>query len=384
MSGLEAKIALIMKNSPVKLILSKQAEKNSELKRVDILKKKAGYQAAQYTKTQVFHQNLSEQDVEKFCCEMLQGKFLQLNAWDNESEHMVLISKNGKVSYKAKAAAASVKISENHNKTKDYLIPEGRIVPALVDMGIFTPEGKIVNAMYDKYRQINRFLEIIDDEVKTLEKKSLNIIDFGCGKSYLTFILYYYFTEIRQLDVRVIGLDLKRDVMENCSAAAKRYGYDKLSFEVGNIKDYKPADEIDMVISLHACDTATDYALYNAIKWDASMIFSVPCCQHELNSQFKAENLSLYGKFGIIKERMAALSTDAIRANLLEYNGYKTQVLEFVDLSHTPKNLLIRAVKRKNIPVKNKREALAEAETVMKEFGFQPTLYNLLMQKKEE
>ncbi|MBQ3050259.1 MAG: SAM-dependent methyltransferase [Oscillospiraceae bacterium] len=378
MNELEAKLSLIMERLPVKLVLSKQSSKTGEFRKIDIVKKKDGYRAEKYTKTQVFHQNITAEEAKELCLSMLSGSFLQLNAWDNGREYMILISKNGKVSYKSKATAVSMEISDEHNRTKGYLIPEGKIVPALVDMGVFTAEGKIVNSMYDKYRQINRFLEIIDDGVKNSGQKSWNIVDFGCGKSYLTFILYYYFTEIRGLDVNVIGLDLKREVIENCSAAAVRYGYGKLRFEVGDIKDYKPADRIDMVISLHACDTATDYALYNAIKWDAQMIFSVPCCQHELNSQLKAENLSLYGRYGIIKERMAALSTDAIRANLLEYSGYKTQVLEFVDLSHTPKNLLIRAVKKNNIAEKHRREMLCEAQAVMKEFGFEPTLYRLL------
>ncbi len=364
-----------------KVVISKPSAKSLEYKKISAEKKGTYYQIAKFTETQVFHENVGEGEVAERVYQLLASGFKQLNAWSDRFEHMILLSKKGQSTFKKKALKEQtpVSIDAKHNREKNYLIKEGKPVEPLVDMGVLTPDGRIVKAMYDKYKQINRFLEIIDDEVVAFQGKDIKIIDFGCGKSYLTFILYYYLTEIRKIPATIIGLDLKADVIEKCNAAARKYGYTGLRFEVGDISQFEASLPVDMVITLHACDTATDFALYNAIKWDAEMIFSVPCCQHELNKQIHTDNLSLFTRYGIIKERFSALATDAIRANLLEYAGYKTQLLEFVDFAHTPKNILIRAVKRKSTSDSVREKALQEVEDVMREFNFNPTLYSLVV-----
>lgn len=380
MGELEEKIALLPDDLQ-KIILSKPKEKAQEYKKIVIERKKDYFQAARYTQKQVFHVNLQKEELTDFLVEQLSGAFSQLNAWDAQKEYMLLLSKKGKVTFKGKAGNQQPVAKEGdaaHNRKKNYILEEGKVIPPLVDMGIYTKEGKIVRTMYDKFRQINRFLEIVDDGVKEYGKDEIHIIDFGCGKSYLTFILYYYFTEIRQIKTHIIGLDLKKDVIEKCNLAAQKYGYKNLHFELGDINGYQAPFDVDMVVTLHACDTATDFALYNAIQWKAKMIFSVPCCQHELNQQMKTEDLSLFTRYGIIKERMAALTTDAIRGNLLEYCGYKTQILEFIDFEQTPKNLLIRAMRKPVVPVSVKKRYLAEVHAAMEEFHVNPTLYRLL------
>jgi hypothetical protein len=243
-------------------------------------------------------------------------------------------------------------------------------------MGVLTLSGQVVKSKYDKFRQINRFLELVDDVLKD-EEQPLHIIDFGCGKSYLMFVLYHYLTFLRKMEVQITGLDLKADVIEKCSAAARKYGYDGLRFEAGDIGGYHPQGPVDMVVSLHACDTATDYAIYNAVAWNAKYIFSVPCCQHELHSQMESASFPLLTRYGVARERFAALLTDSIRANLLAHYGYRTQLLEFVDLAHTPKNLLIRAV-NSGRGAKEDSPALREVLSAMREFHVRPTLFELL------
>ena len=291
------------------------------------------------------------------------------------------ISKKNKVFLGKKKSNNSNIITKGHNKEKNYILKEGTIIQPLIDLGVFTKEGKVVNSQYDKYKQINRFIEIIDDEVKKNNFEELTVLDFGCGKSYLTFVLYYYFTKIKSINVKMIGLDLKEDVIKKCNEIAKRYNYDNLTFELGDINGYKYENKVDMVITLHACDTATDYALYNAIKWNVNMIFSVPCCQHEINKNMQSEKLSILNRYGIIQERLSALMTDAIRANLLEAVGYKTQLLEFIDIAHSPKNILIRANKS-NISKEKRKKSLIEVKNLLEEFNTDQTLYNLLKKDK--
>ena len=368
-----------------------------------IIKGAPAYQAEQFTRTQAFHLNMMPEELPEYIKGLLSDEFRQLDSFSSSSSGNIKISKKGKIMsgiYKKKTALSTPKSSDNaptpvksiplpivscetssaHNRKKKRLIEEGTIVPPLIDMGIFTNDGKIVRSMGDKFRQINRFLEIVDDAVDACGFDSLTIVDFGCGKAYLTFILYYYLTYVKKIKATMIGLDLKADVIADCNSAAEKYGYTDLHFEVGDISHYTANGPIDMVITLHACDTATDYALYNAVKWGSRVILSVPCCQHELNAQIKSDEFSLLTKYGIIKERFAALATDALRASLLEHEGYKTQVLEFVDLSHTPKNLLIRAIKT-NVSAKKKQHSLSEAEAFIKSFSADPTLYRLLVDK---
>ena len=375
-------ILKIFENNIQKAVISKPANKNCEYKKITITKMSNSYQVAKYTEKQVFHENISADKIAERCMELIEDTYLQFNAWSENKEFSIMVTKKGKVFYKAKNIANQSSIAPaDHNRQKQYILKEGTVIEPLVDMGIFTKEGKVVKAMYDKYKQINRLIEIIDDSVKQRDYKKLNIIDFGCGKSYLTFIVYYYLTEIKGIDATIIGLDLKKDVIEKCNKAAEKYGYKNLHFELGDINGYKCPFDVDMVITLHACDTATDFALYNAINWGAKMIFSVPCCQHELNSQIKTENLSVLTRYGIIQERFSALLTDSIRGNLLEYCGYKTQLLEFIDFAHTPKNILIRAVLKDSQTNATKEKALNEVKSAMSEFNVEPTLYKLLLSK---
>ncbi len=391
---LDQVLGLIIGAAPSRIVISDPANKSERFKKLTAEPRAGIWQIACYTDKQVFHENVLLGDLEERLFELTEGHFRQINAFSAGAEHIVLISKKGICMYKVKrngniAEAPQPDIS--HNRKKRYLLEEGKPIPPLIDMGIFTAEGKVINSMQGKYRQINRFIEVIDDEVSRLGKESINVIDFGCGKSYLTFIVYYYLKEIRGLDPHVIGLDLKKDVIEKCNAAAIKYGYDGLRFETGDISGYETPFDVDMVITLHACDTATDHALYNAVKWNAQMIFSVPCCQHELNAQIKADSLSALTRYGIIKERFSALATDAVRADLLEACGYKAQILEFIDMEGTPKNLLIRAVRRgeRNSWIKSRQDSefrlserqqamLNEVKNLNREFSFEPTLLKLL------
>ncbi|MBR1567427.1 MAG: SAM-dependent methyltransferase [Lachnospiraceae bacterium] len=389
MSELKEWLQTIASENIQKLVISKPASNQERYKKLVMERKedksREYYQFSCYTDKQVFHENVQSEEMIRKCLELIEGHYRQVNLWTDAGEHSLLISKRGDChhtgTFKQTVSDQPSGRSSGHNRKKNYLLEEGSMIPPLVDMGIFTKDGKVVRSMYDKYKQINRFLEIIDDEVRTFTAETLHIIDFGCGKSYLTFIVYYYLTEIMKKDVEMIGLDLKEDVIALCNASAKKYGYDKLHFEVGDIAGYQAPFDVDMVMTLHACDTATDYALYHAVQWKAKMIFSVPCCQHELNQQIASEELSLLTRYGIVKERFSALATDAIRANLLEYAGYKTQLLEFIDLEHTPKNILIRAVKRPLTPKSVKDRARQEVDSFIQEFKVEPTLYRLLVEQ---
>ncbi len=342
------------------------------------------FQAEEFVGKQAFHKNLPKEEAESYVTGLLGTSFKQLQAETAALEASVLVSKKGKVTiHKKKKAEPALsdawRASLSHNRKKHYILEEGIPVPFLVDLGVQTKDGKIVHARYDKFRQINRFLEFIEDVLPKLDKNRENVIlDFGCGKSYLTFAMYYYLKELRGYPVRIIGLDLKEDVIRTCSRLAEKYGYENLTFLTGDIASYEGVDHVDMVVTLHACDTATDYALYKAVKWGAKVILSVPCCQHELNAQMKSERFAPLFQYGIIKERTAALFTDALRAQLLESQGYRVQILEFIDMEHTPKNLLIRAVRQGE-----KKDNRHEIEDILKELSVTPTLYRLFTESGE-
>ena len=381
MEELKNSIEEISKDKIIKVVISNKINKETKYNKIVFLlkesKNKEYYQIEKYTDKQVFHENIDLDLFKSKFEESIAIGYKQVSAWSDSVTYDLRISKKGKVHLGKKMGDNDNIAKKSHNKKKNYILQEGMIIEPLIDLGVFTKEGKVINSKYDKYKQINRFVEIIDDEIKKNDYKELTILDFGCGKSYLTFVLYYYFVKIKKINVKMIGLDLKEDVIKKCNEIAKAYKYDNLHFELGDINGFKYNNKVDMVITLHACDTATDYALYNAIKWNSKMIFSVPCCQHEFNKQMKSDEFSILTKYGIIQERMAALMTDSVRANLLEAMGYKTQLLEFIDIAHSPKNILIRASKSK-ISLDKKKEALDEINRLNKEFNFSPTLYKLL------
>lgn len=289
------------------------------------------------------HENVLPHEIGQKLDDLL-NRFRQVHAeFTTETVH-VQISKKFKVMWKAKQTAEKKPVDLSHNRRKNYLLDEDIPHPFLVRLGVQTPEGQVRSRHQDKFRQINRFVEFIDDALDHLPKdRTIRILDFGSGKSYLTFALYHYLHVEKGLDIKVTGLDLKKEVIEECQTIAKDLNYENLEFLVGDINDYNEETEVDMVVTLHACDVATDMALGRAVKWGAKVILSVPCCQHELFSQIESPALDVMLQHGLMKERFSALATDSIRAELLTLVGYDTQLLEFIDIEHTPKNVLIRA-----------------------------------------
>lgn len=389
MSDLQSLFTDCLNETLIRVILSNPSSKDGVIKicaRPMLKNKSLLFQIEEYTKTQVFHKNLTAGDAGSYLTGKLSSDTSsQTASFKNalvETQSFtanVLVSKKGTITIKKKmnASAKQPKISLSHNRKKKYILEEGIPVPFLIDLGVMTQNGNIVNAHYDKFRQINRFLEYIEDILPSLPTdRELRILDFGCGKSYLTFAIYYYLKVLKGYPVRITGLDLKEDVIRHCNELAVKYGYDKLEFLCGDIAYYDGCSQVDMVVTLHACDTATDYALAKAVGWGAKVILSVPCCQHELNKQIKNDLLSPVLHYGILKERMAALMTDGLRAQILEANGYRTQILEFIDMAHTPKNLLIRAVY--NGHCADNKDQINE---LLAAFDVNPTLYRLLCKK---
>lgn len=345
------------------------------------VKGKVRYQVTRTQGTKAIHENYEKEKLISYLTEQMEENFRQMQLEGRYVQGRVLVSKKGKADIKAREIQAG---NEKgfipmlaHNRKKNYLLQEGIPIPWLVDLGVMTPEGKVKNSRYDKFKQLNRYLEFIQDILPKLPKdREIRIIDFGCGKSYLTFAMYYYLKELKHYDIQVTGLDLKEDVIEKCQSLADQYGYDKLHFQQGDIASYQGADKVDMVVTLHACDTATDFALAKAVKWGAAVILSVPCCQHELNRQVRNQDLAPILEYGILKERFAALLTDGLRAQMLKSAGYDTQILEFISMEHTPKNLLIRAVKNENRKENPKQRQ--EWENCIEAFHVDPSLRKLM------
>ncbi len=375
------------KASLSRIVLSSPEKKNSLPEKISIRacldqNGSLSFLAEEQRGAKAFHQKLSPDEmpsyVEKALAEIA---FRQINLFGEKGEVAFRVSKKGKISRTVNKKAAAQAILQSHNREKNYLIREGENVPFLVDLGVFTKDFKVVAQKYDKFRQINRFIEMMDHAFRGFEKNEVSVLDFGCGKSYLTFFVYHYFAVICKKRVKIIGYDLKEDVVAHCNELAKKYGYHGLKFVVADVTRDKLSDEtIDFVISLHACDTATDYALNYALEKKVPYIFSVPCCQHEICSSIKkgGGEMDLFLKHGIFKERMSALLTDAIRAEVLESEGYRVDVVEFVDFAHSPKNLMLRA-KRKE---KAERKDLSPLFELEKRYGFRQTLLHLREDKQ--
>lgn len=402
MNELQKLLEQVLNQELIQLILSntRDAAQGDKLKvRPVLIKGKLYFQETLYLDKKVFHTNYQKNEMKQRLEACMEKLFRQAQITCETMEAVVLVSKKGAVSVKRKNKAKKTiqqagrtqqaeqvqKADQDgtsclqrlsHDRTKQYILPEGQPVDFLIGLGVQSPDGRISKARYDKFRQINRYLEFIEDILDKLPTdRCIRIIDFGCGKSYLTFAMYYYLHRLQGRDIQVTGLDLKEDVIRHCGELARKLHYDGLEFKQGDISSFQGVEKVDMVVSLHACDKATDYALEKAVKWGASVIMAVPCCQHELNSQIHCDILRPVLKYGVVKERMAALITDALRADILEQNGYDTQILEFIDMEHTPKNLMIRAVKTSNM---RSGQAAASIEKVMEFLHVNPTLKELL------
>ena len=371
---------LILPDKIIKGTLSVKKNREGQYEKCKIqlinLKGEEYYQVSLFTEKQVFHKNNKLNEINDVINQLFINYFLNMELYSNNKIYSYRVTSKGKLLTNIRKNTELL-VSIDHNKKKQYLLPEGMIIPPLIDLGILTKDGHIIQASYDKYKQINRFIEIIDDNIK--DEKKLKIIDFGCGKIYLTFIDYYYLTFIKKIECEIIGLDLKNDVIDFCNSLVEKYKYSNIKFLKGDIADFTDENNIDMIITLHACDTATDYALYHAIRMKCKYIFSVPCCQHEINQELSSDKFHIINKFGILKERFSAILTDSIRANILQYCGYKTQLLEFVDFENSPKNLLIRATLTNNKPNKEIKE---EIDKVIEEYNISQTLYNLIFKNK--
>lgn len=343
--------------------------KGAKWRKITLIPTGQAYFAEMLTDTQAFHKAIPFEEMTLWAEDVV-GKYRQIALFCKEETVTYLFSKN---KFKRLSHAEENKEQSAQHKKK-YILDEGNDIPAFVDLGVFTKDFKVVRSMYDKFRQVNRFIETVDDLFKDSVPKKLTVADFGCVKSYLTFFLYHYLTNVRKIDAEIVGYDLKEDVVAKCNDIAVKYGYGKLHFVAADVARGEFSMKPDMVVSLHACDTATDYAIHFAVTSGAKYLLSVPCCQHEVNLSIRnGGEMDFLLRYGLIKERTSALITDSIRAMLLEDCGYKVDVLEFIDFSHSPKNVMIRAIKRGR-----KKHNAEEIRRLMQKYGFSHTLFDLL------
>ena len=326
-----------------------------------VLKGTPQYQLALRIGTQETHENLAPRDAAERVGRLFPAAFEHAHLFATEADYEARMMRDGSIRVRRKPPSRVAKSAGTHDRTKQYLIPENVPNAFLAEIGVMTPDGKVRAQKTKKFRQINRFLELVNDVVADLAPSGpLHVVDFGCGKSSLTFAIHHLLTTVHGRDVQIIGLDRNPHVIAECTRIAGRLGCAGLEFRQGDIAQYDPPARVDLAVSLHACDTATDDAITKAIGWQADVILAVPCCQHELAAKMQSPPLALIEEHGILKERFAALATDALRAKMLEAHGYRTQVVEFIEMEHTPKNVLLRAVRRKERDERHERAA-AEA-----------------------
>ncbi len=364
----------------IKMILSDKRKKSGEISKVLFrpvqLQGQLKYQVEYTYPNKVTHQNLQAREAIEKAFALYINDFKQINIFTTDGDIQILASKPEKPRILKKNPSKKT-IDYTHNKTKKHVIPEGKPCDFLMYLGVMDDQCKIVPRYYNKYRQINRYLEIIEDVFPYLpQEKTLKIIDFGCGKAYLTFAVYYYLKVLKNRDVEIIGLDLKSHVIDFCNGVAKALGYHQLTFLNGDIVDYTD-DYADMVITLHACDTATDYALINAVSWNTKVILSVPCCQHELFKQLQEPIHNPILKYGILKDRLTEYLTDGLRGLKLESKGYATSMIEFTSLEHTARNIMIKAIKTRSINDAKSVKALMDYETLRDFYNVKPTIDKL-------
>ncbi len=338
---------IIENNELILLVLSNKRNSDDMPKKVNVTafatKGVFSYQFANHFEKKVTHYNKTVAEVVDEVISLL-ASYKNVSIYSANADYQVLCGKNGNVNIKKTAPTKKLENNIEHNKKKNYILQDMTKYDFLIELDIMTVDGKVKAQKYNKFVQINKYLEIISHSINTLKKeKTINIIDFGCGKAYLTFALYYYLCEVQGLDVKIIGVDLKQDVINLCNDLASKLGYEKMEFVNGDIKDFNSSDDIDMVISLHACDTATDEAIIKAIEWNSKVIIAVPCCQHELFSKMNNEIFKPVQQYGILNDKLATIITDSIRGLVLQIKGYNVSIMEFTPLEHTAKNVLIRA-----------------------------------------
>ena len=377
---------IVNNNSILKIIVSNPRKKTFEVKKLIIrpieIQGQDMYQMESHYVNKVTHLNFPTEKLAYILVESM-NNFKQMNIFSVQADIQILANKVQKPHVTTtKATMSAEKINKDHNKKKNYIINNGEPCDFLIALGVMTKDGQVVKKYYNKFRQINRFLEILNDSLPAIDKDTVKIIDFGCGKSYLTFAVYYYLVKILGKKVDITGLDLKENVIRDCNKIAKDLGYEGLEFKLGDIADYKD-ESCDMIVTLHACDTATDYALINAVDWNTKVILSVPCCQHELFSQITNDIDNPFLKHGIIKDKFTEILTNGIRGLMLEACGYDVSMIEFTSLEHTAKNVMIKAVKLDKPSQKHQKKALKEYETLKENYKINPTIDQLKSRIKD-